>query len=240
MSKSKQGSRLSRTVENQSKKQLYIFIPASILLIAVSIFFGPRLLEFIGTYMISSQNEEVQEENNINFVTVPHFSALPEASESDKITISGTVTSNNSSVELYVNTKLVDTQKVTETNAFQFKNISLREGENTVKARAIVGDRKSEFTKDYIILYSKEPPKIEDVSPGDGSEFRRGDQEIRISGKTDKFNSVTVNDFTAVVDENGNFSYFLRLNDGDNKITIKAKNGAGKETIKEFTVRFSP
>lgn len=113
-------------------------------------------------------------------------------------------------------------------------------GQNTIKARALVGDRKSDFSKDYLVLYSKEPPKIEEVSPGDGTEFKRGDQDIRVSGKTDPFASVTVNDFVAIVDENGNFSYFLKLNEGENKIIIKAKNKAGKESTKELTVRFSP
>lgn len=240
MTKSKQGSRLSRTLEQQSKKQLYIFIPASLILLGAAVFFGPRMLDVIGTYMINQSATEETPEDQIHFITAPSFSTLPPASDSEKITISGTVTSNNTTVELYVNNKQVATQKASETNRFEFTNVTLQEGQNTIKARALVGDRKSDFSKDYLVLYSKEPPKIEEVSPGDGTEFKRGDQDIRVSGKTDPFASVTVNDFVAIVDENGNFSYFLKLNEGENKIIIKAKNKAGKESTKELTVRFSP
>ncbi len=74
MTKSKQGSRLSRTLEQQSKKQLYIFFLASIVLVATSVFFGPRILDFIGTTMINSQSIEDQEDDAIAFVTAPHFS----------------------------------------------------------------------------------------------------------------------------------------------------------------------
>jgi hypothetical protein len=241
MTKSKQGTRLSRTVENQSKKQLFVFLFATVVLLSTSIFFGPRILDFIGTYMISSQTDESSEDKDtIQFTTPPHFISLPEASDTETITIKGSTDTKDVIVDLYVNNKKVDSQKVSTANTFEFTNIKLQEGQNTIKAQSIVGDRESRFTKEHIIIYSKEPPKIDELAPGDGSEFKRGDQEIRVSGKTDQFNTVTVNDFTAIVDSDGYFSYYLRLNEGENKIIIKAKNQAGKETVKEITVRFSP
>jgi bacillopeptidase F len=240
MTKSKQGSRLSRTLEQQSKKQLYIFFLASIVLVATSVFFGPRILDFIGTTMINSQSIEDQEDDAIAFVTAPHFSSLPQASDTNKITVKGSTNSDKAAVELFVNNRNIGSKNVTTANTFEFTNVSLQEGQNVIKGRTIVGDRKSEFTKEHIVLYTKEPPKLDEVSPGDGSEFRRGDQEIRVSGKTDQFATVTVNGFTAIVDQEGYFSYFLKLTEGDNKIVILSKNRAGKETSKEITVRFSP
>ncbi|HRN96405.1 MAG TPA: hypothetical protein PLD54_03090 [Candidatus Levybacteria bacterium] len=241
MAKSKQGSRLSRTLEQQSKKQLYIFFLSSIAFITLLVFTGPKILDFIGTHMIGTGSEQQStEENTIEFVTPPIFTTIPQASEKDTITISGTTTSKTAVVEIFVNNRREASVKVSETNSFEAKNIKLQEGQNVIKGRSIVGDRKSEYTKDYLVLYTKEPPKIEDVSPGDGTEFKRGDQEIRVQGKTEPQNTVTVNNFRAIVDENGNFSYYLRLNEGENKISIKAVNVAGKETTKDLTVRFSP
>lgn len=241
MAQSKQGSRLSRTLEQQSKKQLYIFLFSSLVLIAASIFFGPRILDFIGTYMIGSgSDQQATDENKIEFVAPPQFSSIPRASETNVISLSGTTTSSNATVEIFVNNRKEASVEVSKNNTFEFKNIKLQEGQNILKGRTIVGDRKSDYTKDYIVIFSKEPPKIEEVSPGDGSEFKRGDQEIRVQGKTEPQNTVTVNNFRAIVDENGNFSYYLRLNEGENKISIKAVNVAGKETVKEITVRFSP
>ncbi len=241
MAKSQQGTRLSRTLEQQSKKQLYIFIPSSIVLIAASIYFGPRILDFIGTHMIKSNAVQQQtKEDTIEFVAPPVFSTMPQATESETITMNGTATSKNAQVEIYVNNRKVSSVTVDENNSFEVKNIKLQEGQNIVKARTVVDERKSEFTKDYIVFYTKEPPKIEEVSPGDGTEFKRGDQEIRVQGKTDPHTTITVNNFRAIVDENGYFSSYLKLNEGENKITIKAVNAAGKEATKEITVRYSP
>lgn len=241
MAQSKQGSRLSRTLEQQSKKQLYIFVLSSLVLIVACILLGPRILDFIGTYMIDSgSGQQNTEEDTIEFVAPPIFTTIPRASETNTFSIIGTTTSKNATVEIFVNNRKEATVQVTDNNTFKADSISLKEGQNTVKGRTIVGERKSEYTKDYIVLYSKEPPKIEELSPGDGSEFKRGDQEIRVQGKTEPQNTVTVNNFRAVVDENGFFSYYLKLNEGENKISIKAVNVAGKETTKEITVRFSP
>jgi len=241
MANSKQGSRLSRTLEQQSKKQLYIFLISSFLLVIVLIITGPRLLDLIGTYMIGDGSDtDSENKESIEFVAPPSFTSLPKASDTGIITISGSTLSGNSSVEIFVNNRKEATIKVAKDNTFKAEKITLKEGQNTIKGKTVIGDRESEFTKDYVVIYSKEPPKIEEVSPGDGTEFKRGDQEIRVQGKTDPNNTVTVNDFKAVVDESGIFSYYLRLNEGDNKIVIKAVDSAGKETTKELTVRFSP
>ena len=104
----------------------------------------------------------------------------------------------------------------------------------------IKNNKGSEFSQDYKISYLKGEPKLEIGFPSDGASFTKADQEINVSGTTDPDNTVKVNDFIAIVDTNGNFSYFLKLKEGENKIKIVATNPAGKTSEKEITVSYSP
>ncbi len=234
-------SRLSRSVEHQSKKQLYIFFLGSIIVIILFAVFSTWILDFIGTHMIRDESENESTSNRqLEVVAPPIFSSIPRASSTGTITLSGNVVSPNGTVEILVNNKKAATQKIESDTTFTIKNIKLSEGENTIKGQYTVGERTSEFTKDYIVLFSKEPPKIEIEHPGEGTEFKRGDQDIDVRGKTDVHNTVTVNGFRAVVDEDGTFSYLLKLNEGENTIIIKAVNPANAETEKSVKVTYRP
>jgi hypothetical protein len=98
----------------------------------------------------------------------------------------------------------------------------------------------SGFSESRSISYLKSLPKLEISTPADGASFSKADSEINVSGNTDAENTVRVNDFIAIVDGAGNFSYLLKLSEGDNKIKITATNPAGSNTSKELTVSYSP
>lgn len=237
----KKGSRLTRTLERQSKKQLFIFIFASILIITVLGFFSTTIIDTIGNLMIADDSErDIANEHTVQPVTPPHFDNLPQATDSDSLNITGNVSRENGTVEIFVNNRKASSQEVKSGTEFEFRGIKLNEGENTVKGRYILNDRASEFTKIYVIHYTKEPPKLDEVSPSDGEEFKRGDQEIEVKGKTEPNNTVTVNDFRAIVNTQGEFSYFFKLNEGSNTIRIKATSPTGKETVKELKVSYHP
>lgn len=236
----KQGSRLTRTLEHQSKKQFYIFVAATILVLSILGIFSTKILDAIGSFMINGDQDEATQEESIEAIAAPHFTNIPKATENGIITISGNVSDDNGTLEIFVNNRKSVTQEIENKTSFELKGIKLNEGENFVKGRYTLNDRKSEFTKEYRVNYAKEAPKLDEISPGDGTEFKRGDQEIEVRGKTEPQNTVMVNDFRAIVDENGRFSYFLRLNDGENTIKIKSVSPTGKETVKEIKVKYQP
>ncbi len=235
-----QGSRLSRTLEHQSKKQLYIFLGGFVLIILFLALFGFQILDYIGTFMIPDQNSETNSEQVITAVTPPTLTSLPNATNNEVISVKGAVIDGNGTVELFVNGRKEGTQKITKDTTFEFKNVRLKEGENTIKARYAIDSRTSDFTKDYIVTLMKEPPILEELSPQEGTEFKRGDQRIEVTGKTNPQNTVTVNGFRAVVDEDGAFSYFLTLIEGDNTIQVIATNPPGAQTTKEIKVAYHP
>ncbi len=237
----KQGSRLTRSLERQSKKQLYIFVAATIIILTTLGVFSTKILDAIGSVMISDEDRNSStQEQTVAPVTPPHFDEIPSATQTNTIKITGSVSREDGTVEIFVNNRKVSTKKIESNRKFEITGIKISEGENAVKGRYILGDRKSEFTRDYIVHFTKEAPKIDGVSPSDGAEFKRGDQEIVVRGTTEPLNTVTVNDFIAIVNQQGEFSYFLRLNEGDNTIRIKAVSPTGQETVKELKVTYHP
>ena len=81
---------------------------------------------------------------------------------------------------------------------------------------------------------------MEVTEPQDGQSFDKNHQEISISGKTDAGNNVWVNGRFVVVKDDGSFTMKLRLNDGENLLTISSKDPAGNETKVEKKVIFAP
>jgi len=70
----------------------------------------------------------------------------------------------------------------------------------------------------YLVLHTPENSKIVTSN------------SVFISGNTEPGVTLTIDDTQASVDENGNFSYYYHLNNGHQKITVKAVDHAGNET----------
>ena len=233
-------SRLSRHQAREGRRQIYFYLIVIILLIVLVLTFGTKIIEFIGnaTYLIRGDSENTTEDS-ISLVQSPELDTLPDAVSSETLEVKGNVLDEGGNVELFVNGQKIDTEKINNGTSFVF-SIKLDEGENEIKARYRVGRKASDFSVGQIVSFYKDKPKLEEISPSDGQTFKRGDESIEIRGKTDTNSVITVNGFRAVVDQSGNFSYFLKLNSGENTVVIMAKNKAGLEEKKEIKVNYSP
>lgn len=234
-------SRLSRTSQEKTKKQIIFFAIAIIILIFGALNFGPILLSGIAT-LTSGLNKpapitNITEENTLES---PFIDSIPDATDSAGINISGSSTYSDAQVELYVNGNLYDTAPLTKDQKFSFDTVKLTEGDNEIKARVKKGGQASSFTKTYSVNYSKGAPKLDISSPSDGQQFTRGDQTITVQGVTDTNNTVTVNGSRAIVDGLGNFSYYMNLSEGDNTLNISAINQAGQKTDKTLKIKYKP
>ena len=78
------------------------------------------------------------------------------------------------------------------------------------------------------------------TAPDNDQKFEGTDTPIRISGKTDEKAKITVNGFWAIVDSNGNFTYTMQLQAGDNQIIVVSSDIAGNKTEKDLKVSYSP
>ncbi len=242
-------SRLSRSIEDQSRKNIIISILGIVLIIVVLAKFGLPLFTTFTSFLIGAKNSSEQKNQNDTplFVSPPILDLVKSATNSAKITVSGTA-SDNQIITLYVNGDLIDKTKVGKNNTFSFKDVELKKGENKIKAKATVdtnnladkNKKESGFSNEEIITYKSGEPSLSIDSPSENQSFSKEENAINVNGKTDVGNRVTVNDFWAIVDENGNYSYRLSLQNGDNNIKVIATDEAGNQKTMERKVTYSP
>lgn len=143
-------------------------------------------------------------------------------------------------VRIYLNGVAVANVLANSSGEFSYSNLVLNPGENQLLT-ASVNPQGEEVTQSpsYSITYRNEPPEINIIEPEDNTSFFKGDNPITIKGETDSDNSVQINGHLVIVHPDGQFSYSLHLNDGENSIKILAKDPAGNITEKKMTVFYS-
>ncbi|MCL6096939.1 MAG: hypothetical protein M1444_04670 [Patescibacteria group bacterium] len=231
-------SRLSRRLENKSKKNILLSLLGIIILFVLLLKFGLPFLANIS--MLTSKNQDNGTKNpKDTYISPPVLNPLFDATNSAEITVSG-LASEKETVGLYINDELFDKVNTKEGGSFIFKNVKLDSGKNEIKARVIIDDRqKSDFSPSYTVIFNNKAPKLEVDSPTDNQSFSKDNKTIDVKGKTDPLARVTVNEFWAIVDDNGNFTYRLNLQNGDNEIKIQAIDEAGNKTEISKKVNYS-
>lgn len=234
-------SRLSKRLEKQTRKNLIISILGIFFILFLLIKFGLFLLVNFTLFLSNFRGDKetsVVTKSVSDFVSIPIINPLPTATNSAQITISGTA-SKKQTINLYINDELVKKIKITD-ETFTFENVKLSKGENDIKVKAITQDNKeSQLSKSVVVIFKDKAPALAVDSPNPDQSFSKDENNIKVSGKTDKGARVTVNDFWAIVDENGNFSYQLLLKNGDNPIKIVTTDEAGNKTEMERKVIYS-
>ncbi|MCL5433055.1 MAG: hypothetical protein M1524_02980 [Patescibacteria group bacterium] len=234
-------SRLSRNYERQSKKNFILSILGIIIVLVLLIKFGiPMIVNFSLFISNFRENQSTSEKKSEEFISAPVLDPLPNATNSAKTVITG-IASSNQTVNLYINNELFDKTDSEDDGKFTFEDVTLDDGNNTIKARVVIDNsKKSDFSDEINIVYKNKAPNLTIDSPTDGQTFSKTENQIQIRGKTDPAVKVTVNDFWVIVDENGNFSYEISLKEGDNQIKVSATDEAGNNKTTELKVKYSP
>lgn len=234
-------SRLTRSVEIRTRKQITRTLVVIGVIFFILIIFGPSIIGELGNLMFSLKKEKVANSNySVNFLDAPTLDDIPQAVGTDMIDISGTTSVKDAKIELLVNDTSYKNIDIDDDGKFIKRGIKLKDGENMLKARVVKGDKQSDFSDEYVVRFTKDAPKLEITAPTDGATFKKADQQISIIGKTEPDNIVTVNSFRAIVNSGGEFSYYLKLNEGENEIKVEAENDAGKKTEKKIKVTYKP
>lgn len=225
-------------MERKTKKNLILSVLGIILVLLLVFKFGLPLLINLSLFLSGSKGSlEQSESKNPSFIAPPIFNSTSTATSSARIAISG-VASKDQTISLYVNTDLVDEAKTEDDGSFSFEP-TLRPGENTIKAKAIMKDKESEFSQTITIIFKSAPPSLNIKAPTDGQSFGSDQNIADVQGSTDPDVKITVNGFWAITDSDGSFSYSLPLQNGENKIKITATDIAENKTEKEIKVTFS-
>lgn len=236
-------SRLSRRIENQSRKNLILTTLGIIAVVAFLVKFGMPLFINSTLLVINAKNEDEQEQTQnktVSFIPPPILDPTFTATNSANVTISGSAGANQQ-VKLYLSGELIDTQKAKSDGKFSFKNVRIINGENTIKTKTVSKDNKqSEFSNTLTVTLKTTLPTLSLDSPSDGQSFSKDDKYANVSGKTDPGVKVTITDLWAIVDTDGKFSYNFPLQNGENKIKVTAVDEAGNKTKMERKVTYSP
>lgn len=167
----------------------------------------------------------------------PMIAAPPEATSSAKIKLSGY---GEASLELYVVVNNQEQAKKTINDNGQFEiTAKLEEGPNLVKFYSVDEAGNESATKGYQILMDIQKPEIKIGYPEDGANFELTEERIvNIQGETEARAKVFIDEHLVYADNQGRFNYRYRLDEGENKIMIRAIDRAGNDNEFELTIGF--
>ncbi len=222
----------------QKKIYFYIFLIFFIIIFIFTIGFNILINLSIFISNITKNNRETINTNlvdNDNFYGKIYIDNFPTATNSGEFIITGSVI-NFDILEIYLNDKKLKTINIGKSSSFSETISDLKLGNNNFYLKGKTNDNKyQQKTRVYSIFYKNEKPKLEIIEPNDG--FITNNYEVTIKGKTDKEVFVKINNSPIVVDSQGNFQSIIKLNEGENQITIKATDIAGnfeEKIIKVF------
>jgi len=231
-------SRLSRKASNKSKQTIILSILAIVGIIFLLFRYGlPIISDAVFLFgKVTSSPSENEEKVNEEFVPIPRLNSLPKATKDESVKVTGR-TISGLNIEIYLNGDLVDEVSSNESGGFE-SVVELTNGENLIKAKAKKNETTSDYSNTVSITVKKEGPELTIETPADGGQISGGNP-IEVKGKTDPDSSVIVNEFKAIVNSRGEWSYFLTLNGGDNDIKVSSTDAAGNLTEKAIRVHYS-
>lgn len=235
----KRNSRYENAARKNYLRNILLSVSGIFVIIIFLIFFGIPFLINLSLFSqnFRSANDINETDKKISSLAPPVIDQLPSAQKENKIDITGYALAADK-VTLYLNNKIVEETATDDEGKFAFRKIVLKEGPNTIKAKSQKKpDIESALTKEITVIFKKNPPVLEIESPADNTEIEENKpNRLEIRGKTDPDSRVTINDFWAIVDDEGKFSYLYNLTQGENKLKIKAIDEAGNISEKEIKV----
>lgn len=228
----------SRLLRTQKKKQLrsaFFYFIFSLAILLTVLFLGiPFLIRMVSLLSELKTPETIIQKEDEVAPQAPIFSSPKTATNSSQINLKGFVEAG-AMVILSVDGSEKEVIADNEGD-FLFEKITLKEGENRLKAKAVdQAGNESQDSKILLITYDKVPPKLEVEQPEEGAVF--SEEKIQIKGKTEEEVVLTINDHQVVLGSAGEFEYPFKLSEGENKVIIIAKDVAGNETKVERTVK---
>lgn len=233
-------SRLRNSLEKQTKRNLYLSLFGIVVIIGLVITFGMPLLINYSLFMEKLKDGQDTEAstNSKVYVAPPILDQTFSATNSATLTISGTAQAKQA-IKLYLNDELVEKIKTEDNGTFTFKTITLTDGENSIKAKALVEKSESNFSNELTIIYKNHAPSLTIDSPADNQIVSGDNNKVTVRGKTDTEVKVTVNGFWAIVSESGQYTYDLTLQNGDNQVKVQAIDQAGNKAEAERKVIYN-
>lgn len=232
-------SRVNQRLVKQTERNLILIALGVGLIVVLFFIFGANLLVKFSLFVEKKSDVSAQQTTNDSFVSIPSLDPIVSSTNSATIDVTGS-SDNGSYIKLYVNGRMVKKADIKTDHSFAVHNVQLEAGENDIKAKTFTdSDKKqSEFSDNVSVRYSNKAPDLSIDFPSDGQEYHKDNNPIRVRGKTTANSRVTVNDFWAITDNEGNYIYNLPLKNDDNEIKVVATDDAGNKSEKIIHVTY--
>jgi len=215
--------------EKQIYRRLTIIGGLTLVLLLIIWLWGLTFIRIIGG-LGTKPTQDDSSQNNISLpLQKPTLSDLPEFTNQDKITISGTANAE-ANIALTVNGIQVSKTVADASGFFSFADISLKDGLNIIKVTASNKAGESQEEKALVTL-DKQPPNLVVSTPSDGQTFPKDTKVVTIKGTSESDATVFVNSMQTILDQNGGFTYSLDVSAGETKIEVKATDKAGNNKV---------
>ncbi len=221
--------------QKKIKRSIFFIGLISLLLIYFILSYGIKFLLSGSAYIGNLFNKDkttTSISKNDDFYGTVQIDNILNATNSASITLSGHV-SNFDTVSIFLNDRKIDEKEVEDNFDAQINNLIA--GENKIYIIASSKNSKTtERTADYTVTYIKDKPRLEIASPTDESKTSK--EEVLVVGKTDKEVVVEINGLPVVVNVLGDFQSSIKLQSGENIITVTAEDIAGNIESKEIKI----
>ncbi|OGM13584.1 hypothetical protein A3A76_03320 [Candidatus Woesebacteria bacterium RIFCSPLOWO2_01_FULL_39_23] len=229
----------SRTEDKQITQSTFKFFFLTLIAISTIFFFGiPVLTKFSEFLTNINKSSKVEDRGDKIPPPPPRINQMPIATNKNKLQINGN-TEAGAIVKLYLNSE--NTETVANSSGDFLFTVILDEGDNELYAVAIdKSGNISSTTETAVVEYDKTEPTIVIAKPADSSSFYGTKQKrVTIEGSTEAQAALTINDRFVLVNDDGKFNYIYNLQEGENKLTIKAQDPAGNSSEKLLTLFFT-
>lgn len=228
---------------SESKAKQRLIFNLVFITVLIFVFFNWGLPFIIGSlsFLNKSKPAQISEDIKVDEAIAPPVLYIPfEATNSSTLIISG-YAKPLSKIEIYIDEELKSQISTDSEGKFTTGSLLLNLGTNNIYALTINdSDEKSLPSKNIKVFYNNEKPVLEVSEPIDGAEIKGGDKKVKVAGKTDPNNSVTINGATVIVNSAGNFQTEIVLTDGDNVLKIVSSNNFGNNNSIERKVKYTP
>jgi len=215
--------RSAKDEENLPSRRVLMIAVATAVILAVLWFWGTSFINLLGFVAKPEQSDQQQQTLNLP-IEKPSINTLPDFTNSEKITVSGS-TSPNQEVTLVSPNEVLKSQS-SENGDFTFKDVLLKKGVNLIKVFVLdtYGNKLEETTN---ITYDNTAPSLEITRPQDGQVFSVGTTSIVVAGATEEDTIVFINNLQVIINPNGHFKFNYPVNKNTSKLEIKATDKAG-------------
>ncbi len=236
--RSYKNKKTNETEEELSKRFIYTLlgITGVMVFIVLAFFvFAPAFGSFFG--LLSVNRNKTEDKVNIK-TNPPVLTNMPEASKENKISITG-YANVGTTIKLFVNGPEAAQTTVGSDGLFNFSDVQLISGKNTIFARSIEGTVESDPSATYVVTVDTQAPKLEIESPKDGETVKNLDKRITVVGKVDEKATIKINEGMVVLKPDLTFEYTMSVSEGNVTIKVEATDTAGNKSEEELKVKYS-